>query len=142
MLRADWIPAFAGMTWRLRRRGAALRAGWIPAYAGMTIGYAKVSSGRGAGGAVCAGCAPIYPQGHVIPAKAGTYWTRSAIRSAIPLPPRYGAIAVRNGKRRKPASIVQMRLTPCSRISATMCISWTRLPRTSGLSRIVCASAA
>ena len=29
------------MTWRLRRRGAALRAAWIPAYAGMTIGYAK-----------------------------------------------------------------------------------------------------
>ena len=47
---ADWIPAYAGMTWSLWIKGTVRFAPlWIPAYAGMTIGYAKVSSGRGAG---------------------------------------------------------------------------------------------
>ena len=41
---------FRGNDGALRRRGAARRSAWIPAYAGMTVGYAKVSSGRGAGG--------------------------------------------------------------------------------------------
>ena len=55
---------------------------------------------------------------------------------------RNGSTTVRNGKRRKSESRVQMRLTPCSRISTAVCRSWARLPRTSGCSATVCASTA
>ena len=53
-----------------------------------------------------------------------------------------GSTTDRNGKRRKSASRVQMRLTPCSRISTAVCRSCTKLPRSSGNSDRVCARTA
>ena len=53
-----------------------------------------------------------------------------------------GSTTDRNGKRRKSASRVQMRLTPCSRISTAVCRSCTKLPRSSGSSDRVCARTA
>ena len=53
-----------------------------------------------------------------------------------------GSTTVRKGNRRKPASRVQMRLTPCSRMSTAVCTSCSTLPRRSGSSESVCSSTA
>ncbi len=81
--RAEWIPAYAGMT----GRGA-----------GMTVkGGARDDNGARNGrrapairprdGARCAP-SPSHPRGHVIPAKAGTYWRRPPMRKREPTPSR------------------------------------------------------
>ena len=51
-----------------------------------------------------------------------------------------GSTTVRNGKRWKSLSRVQIRPIPCSRMSTAVCRSWQRLPRMSGCSSRICSS--
>ena len=77
---------FRGSDGALRRRGSVLRADWIPTYAGMTGSYAKVSSGRGrraaAGeGSRAAAGAGCRPRGVTDPESAEAAVTQAARRT-------------------------------------------------------------
>lgn len=52
--------------------------------------------------------------------------------------PLTGSTTLRNGNRWNPVSRVQIRLTPCSRMSTAVCRSYIWFPRMSGSSATVC----